>query len=404
MSKTIEFSFPFLILRLKNGIGLMDKISKFPYVKSSGWAFLYLMPLLAIVAVYVLLFTLSIYITEPIIRDSAREAGPSSLLLIPGINPFLPIFYGWVGIFVGILVHEGAHGVMAKALDVPVKSSGLLLLFVVPIGAFVEVDDENAHYKNKSNLNVSGRIIAAGSGANFLFGLIALLLLASVVGTMQPVSSGVPVGQVFLDYPAHNSGLMPGDYIVMIDDSDIENIDDLGNKLSAYGPDDIVQVDIVRKTGPHSFSITLAEHPDYDDRAFLGVVGLPLDPSVVLNQYQNAFGLSSSMLIYLTFPTGNQILVPYSDFMSLFYTSSIGDVAIPLANAFFWIWFINFNLGIFNSLPIYPLDGGQAFRRFLYRFFGNKLQDNTVIIISRLVTILVVFMLVSIFVFPYLLS
>ena len=110
------------------------------------------------------------------------------------------------------------------------------------------------------------------------------------------------------------------------------------------------------------------------------------------------------MLIYLTFPTGNQILVPYSDFMSLFYTSSIGDVAIPLANAFFWIWFINFNLGIFNSLPIYPLDGGQAFRRFLYRFFGNKLQDNTVIIISRLVTILVVFMVISIFVFPYLLS
>ena len=190
----------------------------------------------------------------------------------------------------------------------------------------------------------------------------------------------------------------------MIDDADIENIDDLGNKLSTYGPDDIVQVDIVRKTGTHSFSVTLTEHPDSDDRAFLGVVGLPIEPSVVLNQYQNAFGLSSSMLIYFTFPTGNQILVPYSDFMSLFYTSSIGDIAIPLANAFFWIWFINFNLGIFNSLPIYPLDGGQAFRRGLYRFFGNKLQDNTVIIISRLVTILMVFMLVSLFVFPYIFS
>ena len=84
--------------------------------------------------------------------------------------------------------------------------------------------------------------------------------------------------------------------------------------------------------------------------------------------------------------------------MLVFSTSLLINKNIPQTDDY------NFNLGIFNSLPIYPLDGGQAFRRFLYRFFGNKLQDNTVIIISRLVTVLVVFMLVSIFVFPYLLS
>ena len=34
--------------------------------------------------------------------------------------------------------------------------------------------------------------------------------------------------------------------------------------------------------------------------------------------------------------------------------------AIP-ANLLFWIWFINFNVAIFNALPIGPLDGGQLY-------------------------------------------
>jgi membrane-associated protease RseP (regulator of RpoE activity) len=44
------------------------------------------------------------------------------------------------------------------------------------------------------------------------------------------------------------------------------------------------------------------------------------------------------------------------------YTSSIfGDNFAPIANGLFWLWFINFNVGIFNALPIGPLDGGQLY-------------------------------------------
>jgi membrane-associated protease RseP (regulator of RpoE activity) len=44
------------------------------------------------------------------------------------------------------------------------------------------------------------------------------------------------------------------------------------------------------------------------------------------------------------------------------YESSVlGNAFAPVANMLFWLWFINFNVGIFNALPIGPLDGGQMY-------------------------------------------
>jgi membrane-associated protease RseP (regulator of RpoE activity) len=54
--------------------------------------------------------------------------------------------------------------------------------------------------------------------------------------------------------------------------------------------------------------------------------------------------------------------VPYSDLMAPKYESTtLGSAFAPLANMLFWLWFINFNVGIFNALPIGPLDGGQLY-------------------------------------------
>ena len=62
--------------------------------------------------------------------------------MLPGINPMLPIVYGWIAIVLAIVVHEGAHGVIARNVGLKVKSSGLLFFLIVPIGAFVDVDEE----------------------------------------------------------------------------------------------------------------------------------------------------------------------------------------------------------------------------------------------------------------------
>jgi hypothetical protein len=94
----------------------------------------------------------------------------------------------------------------------------------------------------------------------------------------------------------------------------------------------------------------------------LGVTVTPLAPDsqVVLDRYEGAFG--TNPLAILLPPTMQEGAVPYSDLMAPKYTSSVfGDAYAPIANILFWLWFINFNVGIFNALPIGPLDGGQLY-------------------------------------------
>jgi len=96
------------------------------------------------------------------------------------------------------------------------------------------------------------------------------------------------------------------------------------------------------------------------DNVVMGVslTNLNPDPALLLDVYKKAF--STSPLAILMPPTLQQSLVPYSDQMAPYYTSSIFGSSYPIiANFLFWNWFINFNVGIFNALPIAMLDGGQ---------------------------------------------
>ena len=68
-------------------------------------------------------------------------------------------------------------------------------------------------------------------------------------------------------------------------------------------------------------------------------------------------------------------MVPFSDDLSGFYTSPLGPLTAAVANALFWLFFVNFNLAIFNSLPIYPMDGGQAFESFLRGVGRGKISE-----------------------------
>jgi membrane-associated protease RseP (regulator of RpoE activity) len=398
-NSNFDFRFPLIILKTQKGQSLMEKLSKFRFILILSWISLILMPIFSILAVSILLLTASLFLSFPEVREIARETGPQGALLIPGINPYLPIIYGWIAIFIGLVIHELSHGVIAKAVDIPVRSSGILFFLFLPIGAFVEVDDTKL---DSVSFKKSGRIIAAGAGSNIVVGLMALILLVGVVNTMEPVADGLPVSKIVVDSPANMAGLLPGDIITHLNGIPVDDSNVFSQNFNNLSPGDEIILTVQRQSVQYDYPIILSSRPENSEEPFIGIMRPSIDINDSLHRYQNGLSFSTDLLVYFSFPSGDSYSIPFSTSMQNFYTSSLGNQYIVFSNLLFWIWFINFNLGIFNSLPLGPLDGGQAFKRGLKSVTGNKLSQNNINYISRLVSISILVLILSMFLLPYL--
>ncbi len=398
-NSNFDFRFPLIILKTQKGQSLMEKLSKFRFILILSWISLILMPIFSILAVSILLLTASLFLSFPEVREIARETGPQGALLIPGINPYLPIIYGWIAIFIGLVIHELSHGVIAKAVDIPVRSSGIMFFLFLPIGAFVEVDDTKL---DSVSFKKSGRIIAAGAGSNIVVGLMALILLVGVVNTMEPVADGIPVSKIVVDSPANMAGLLPGDIITHLNGIPVDDSNVFSQNFNNLSPGDEIILTVQRQSVQYDYPIILSSRPENSEEPFIGIMRPSIDINDSLHRYQNGISFSTDLLVYFSFPSGDSYSIPFSTSMQNFYTSSLGNQYIVFSNLLFWIWFINFNLGIFNSLPLGPLDGGQAFKRGLKSVTGNKLSQNNINYISRLVSISILVLILSMFLLPYL--
>jgi len=92
-----------------------------------------------------------------------EQTSPGVTLLLPGIN--LPFFEGIVALIVILVVHEGAHAILARIAKVPLLSSGVVLFGIIPVGAFVEPDEKQL---KKVESTKQTRVIVAGSTSNFI--------------------------------------------------------------------------------------------------------------------------------------------------------------------------------------------------------------------------------------------
>jgi Zn-dependent protease len=136
---------------------------------------------------------------------------------------------------------------------------------------------------------------------------------------------------------------------------------------------------------------------------FLGVNEASYDTLVgTTNGYATAY--KTTPLAYLaeipTFPrfAAN---VPFSDLLSPFYTSPLGALTPAVTTTLYWMFFVNFNLAIFNSLPIYPMDGGQAFESFLRGAGRGKISDELARRVTTGVTLAIFLALFLVIAGPY---
>jgi membrane-associated protease RseP (regulator of RpoE activity) len=406
--KRLEFQYGVVLLRTRRFHALMDRLGRSRIIGPAGWLLLYLMPVAAALAFYLFLTQLGILLSPrgQAVASFIRTLSPLGNLGLPGINPYLPIVDGWLALIVAMVVHEGAHGVVARSLGLPVKSSGLLFFLFVPIGAFVEVDEDSLKAARGS---YSGRVLAAGAGINLVVGIVCLLLLFGTVSAMKPAVDGIAVVAVYPNFPATQLGIKPGDFITALNGVPVDD-PLVVNSSSWYKPGQIINLTVwrsgnyVQYNGVKLGSVTVNDTRTgtLSQRAFLGVADLAYsDLKGSVSTYTGSFFAKPAL--YLCIPTlpNCQGLAPFSDSMAMFYTSPYGGSVAPLANFLYWIFFINFNLAIFNSLPIYPLDGGQAFRVGVKALGRGKLSDTSLSRITSAASLAVVAVLLGVIVGPY---
>jgi membrane-associated protease RseP (regulator of RpoE activity) len=394
----IKFSLPMLTVRTEIFNGVFDKLGSLRASRLLSWIALIIVPIVAGIGLFLISNSLFTLLWTPAAREVTRELGPQAYLLLPGINPFLPIFYGWLAIIVAIAVHEGAHGVVARSRGLRVKSSGLLFFLIVPVGAFVDVDEEQlAKAKAKDSL----RVLAAGVGGNIIVAIVCLLSVLVIVGGLTPVINGVYVSEVTEGMPAEAAGLRAEDVFVSVDNVAIGNLEELGALLEARNQGDVVQVVVARGEGwedRFSTSVNLTESKE--GRTVMGVRVGDLMTDERLSFYRT-LNLETFSL-YLVPPSLAPGLVPFSDSLAPFYTHWLAQWHV-LANFLFWVWFVNVNVAIFNALPIYPLDGGRIFDISLKRILGRRGNEKNVSRITIMVTVALVCVLVMIAAIPFIL-
>ena len=247
----------FLMWRTDWGKGFIEKISQNkPFWRKVGDVWV-----VTVFVIMILMFSLLLWqatLAWQIPKTSA--VSPKMMIGLPGVNPVIPLWYGILALVIAMVVHEFSHGILSRVADVKVKALGLLL-FIFPVGAFVEPDEEEMKSMKKWERM---RLYAAGPGSNMVIALIFSILFSSVmVASLEPAEDGLLLYSVSADYGGAEAGLEPWMLLTSIDDEEINNIDDWQAIMNNTYAGQSVNVSVLNAGQPETYTVVLSDKGSY---------------------------------------------------------------------------------------------------------------------------------------------
>jgi Zn-dependent protease len=391
-----------ILIHTPFGLEFFDRLAKTRAARLYAKFNTYLMPAITVLAIFLVIGSLMVMFANSQAREGVRGAGIAANLLIPGFNPYLPVTYGLAALIITIIIHEAGHGIVARVYIIRVDSTGIVLFLGIPIGAFVNIEREEL---NRATLKQRSAVLTAGPLNNMILAGGCLVALYFVVSTLVPLPPdtnapqfGVMVVSVNGGSLAESVGIESESVIQYVAGQQITSVEALSENLRTNlgNTIDITWMNKAGDTIIRQVTLPVAVEPG---RGTLGVSITPLsaEPQEVLDTYKKQF--SQNPLAILLPPTFQEGLVPFSDLMAPKYTSSLfGNSFAPVANMLFWLWFINFNVGIFNALPIGPLDGGQLYGALIENKSKSKALAKNANMLLTLVMAAIVF---AVLLLPY---
>jgi len=101
---------------------------------------------------------------------------------IPGMGVTIPLI-AWVSLGLIMIIHEFSHGILLSKYKEKIKSVGIILVGIVPMGAFVEQEDTSFLKKPEREQIL---VLSAGPSSNLLTIPIALGLLFLLMFSITP--------------------------------------------------------------------------------------------------------------------------------------------------------------------------------------------------------------------------
>ncbi|WP_049997701.1 site-2 protease family protein [Halococcus sediminicola] len=226
----VRVSGPITTLHTERGKAVLDRLAR-PKRFWRAWANVGVgITLVVMVGSFVLVIFSAVTILDR--PSSTVITEPQDALVIPGVNQFLPLSVApeiVLGLLVGLVVHEGGHGLLCRVEDISIASMGLALITLIPMGAFVEPDEEE---QRTAERGAQTRMFAAGVTNNFAITVVAFaLLFGPVVGSIA-VTPGVPVGGALPGTPAAQAGIGEGSVITGVAGQNVTNESDLDGALA----------------------------------------------------------------------------------------------------------------------------------------------------------------------------
>ena len=276
-----------------------------------------------------------------------------NLLIKPGIAPgiqpvlpfeakgvfFVPFIYWILAIFVIAGVHEFSHGLIARAYKIKIKSSGVAFLGIIaPLipAAFVEPEEKQLL---KKSLRAQLSVFAAGPFANIITAGIVILLIIHVAAPISGAAfdtNGVEIVDIVDDGPFAHAGVQKGEIIHKMERTRIDSVKNFTEVLTTYKADDIVVI----KTTDSSYAVQLGSHPQNATKPYLGI------------------STKQSREVKPEFAAKYGMFLPR---------------AIEWISGFlYWLFVLNLGIGLFNLLPLGPIDGGRMLKAVLERISPKK--------------------------------
>ncbi len=263
-------------------------------------------------------------------------------VLIPGVTLTSPsaIAYFLLSIPIVLIVHEGAHGIVATLEKIKIKTGGFAI-FIAMFAGFVEPDEEEF---NKAKKISKLRVIGAGATANVIFAfalgaimltnpLFALIMPEPLLSSFYELPEGVLVLEIIDDFGAQQAGLFANDIITSINGNTILSPID----FPSLSPGDTADVSVLRNGQELDFSVEIMPSPEDPDR---GLIGIMRDNSLAYKPVLN--------------------FIEWND--------------LNVSMFLLWLWMISFFIGIINMLPLPILDGGK----FIHTIIDKRLSEKSV--------------------------